>query len=514
MHARRLSGRAKALSRAGALLRAGLGRAGFAAAVLLLFAVGGDDPVPWPGGEPPTDAELATQIDDALALYERERFEEYLEAAEKGEDAEHIFVLQEDIDAGLHDLERLFNFGDALFGHEFRPSDGYGSQGVPVPMARVHQGRRGGLDSMSCAGCHFVGGADGAGTATQNAYLRGDGNDIETAVARNPPAVIGLGFVQALAAEMTRELQFTRDEALVRAQQAGAPVVVELETKGVSFGRLEARPDGTVGTDALEGIDDDLVVKPFGWKGTFATLRRAVEDAALVHFGIQSHVLALEHQLRPDPDRLGPGPQWYDPDDDGRARELEEGILTATAVYLAMLEAPQIIPPHDPGLRDRWARGSALFDEIGCGDCHRRELPLLSPVWEEHPDTTQGAPVVLNLQTDGEHPKAGSRVQLFSDLKRHDLGPELADPIRATGGLGDEDVPPAMFLTRPLWGLAESPPYLHDGRATTVLEAIVAHGGEAEDARAAFSALPPESQADVHVFLLSLSRAPRLRVPL
>lgn len=494
MHARRLSGWPR--------------RAALAGAAVLLLAVGGDDPVPWPGGEPPGDAELAVMIEEALALHELERFEEFLEAAEKGEDAEHIFVLQEDIDAGLWDLDRLFQFGDALFGHQFRADDGYGAQGVPVPMQRVHAGRRGGLDTHSCAGCHFVGGADGAGTAAQNAFFDGDGNDIESAVARNPPAVIGLGLVQALAAEMTQELQHARDEALAEAAMGGEPVVVELSSKGVGFGRLQARPDGTVDTAEVEGVDDDLVIKPFGWKGTFATLRRTVEHAALVHFGIQSHVLALGHELVPDPDRLGPGP-WYDPDDDGRARELEEGILTATAVYLAMLEAPQIIPPHDPGLRDRWARGSAWFDEIGCGDCHRRELPLLDATWEEWPDTTDGDPVVVNLLLDGEHPKGNARVQLFSDLKRHDMGPELADPHEV-----DRDaVQPAVFLTRPLWGLAESPPYLHDGRAATIVEAILAHGGEAEEARVAFTSLPPEAQADVHVFLLSLSRAPRLRVP-
>jgi CxxC motif-containing protein (DUF1111 family) len=67
-------------------------------------------------------------------------------------------------------------------------------------------------------------------------------------------------------------------------------------------------------------------------------------------------------------------------------------------------------------------------------------------------------------------------------------------------------------LTRPLWGLAESPPYLHDGRAATIPEAILAHGGEAKEARDAFAALSPESQANVHIFLLSLTREPKVRV--
>ena len=487
----------------------GLNRARAAPAALLLLALGGDEPVPWPGGESPSDAALAVAIEDALALHERERFEEYLEAAEKGEDAEHVFVLQEDIDAGRHDLARLFQFGDALFGHEFRASDGWGASASVEPLQRVHRGRRGGLDGFSCAGCHSLGGPDGAGTATQSAYLRGDGDDIRSAVPRNPPALIGLGFVQALAAEMTQELQYRQGEALADAAADGEAVEVVLSSKGVGFGRLVARPDGSVDDSGLEGIDADLVVKPFGWKGTFPSLRRAIEDAALVHFGIESYVLTLWHQADPDPDRLGAGPEWYDPDGDGRARELEEGTLTATAVYLAMLESPQIIPPHDPGLRDRWARGSAHFDAVGCGDCHRRELALASSVWNEHPDSTGGPPVTLNLQLDGEQPKSGALVQLFSDLKRHDLGPALADPHPGLPG----EPPPGTYLTRPLWGLAESPPYLHDGRAATIPEAILAHGGEAEASRMAFEALDDDARADLHVFLLSLSRAPRLQVP-
>ncbi len=479
-------------------------------AALLSLALGGDDPVPWPGGDPPTDAEVVVQVEDALGLFEQERFEEYLEAWEKGEDAEHIFVLQPDIDAGLYDLEQLFIRGDALFGHEFRAEDGFGSEGAPVPMQRVHRGRRGGLDGFSCAACHSLGGADGAGSATQNAHLRGDGEHLSSTVVRNPPAVIGLGFVQALAAEMSNELQQQRDAALATAADTGEAVTVTLRTKEVEFGALTAEPDGTLDLDALHGVDSDLVVKPFGWKGDVATLRRAIEDAALVHFGIQSHVLTLAHELQPDPDRLGSGPDWFDPDGDGQARELEEGTLTAAAVYLAMLESPQIIPPHDPTLRDRWAHGSALFDELGCADCHVRQLPLLNAQWRELPDTTEGGPVVVNLLSDGEHPKAGPRVQLFSDLRRHHMGPELADPHEQPS----DGIDPGEFLTRPLWGLAESPPYLHDGRAATIPEAIIAHGGEGEASRNAFVARSTEDQADLHVFLLSLSRAPRLRVPL
>jgi CxxC motif-containing protein (DUF1111 family) len=62
--------------------------------------------------------------------------------------------------------------------------------------------------------------------------------------------------------------------------------------------------------------------------------------------------------------------------------------------------------------------------------------------------------------------------------------------------------------------LAETAPYLHDGRAATIPEAILAHGGEAQDSRDAFASLSAEERASLHVFLLSLSRTPKLRGPL
>lgn len=474
-----------------------------------LLASSPDSPVPWPHGAPPTSAALDEALSGALELSDRERLEEVLEAAEKGEDGEHIQLFQKDVDAntyGYGELDRLFRFGDSFFAHEFRGEDGYGASATPQ-LQRVHTGVYGGLDTFSCAGCHSVGGPDGAGSETQNALLLGDGDRASSANVRNPPNVLGLGFVQALGVEMTFDLQARRDEALAQAHEGGAPVSVALESKGVSFGTLIALPDGTLDTSAIEGVDPDLVVKPFGWKGNVARLRRFSEDAARIHFGVQSAVLCEQHQLTPDPEKLGTGSKWFDPDDDGKNSEILEGIVTASAVYMAMLESPVMLPPYDPGLRERWSSGSLLFDEIGCATCHHRDLLLSYAIWSEYPDTTGGPPVKLNLVNDGDQPRSHLLVPLFSDLKRHDMGDVLANPHDEPDG-----IPRAHFLTRPLWGLAESPPYLHDGRAATIPAAILGHGGEAQESRDAFAALSAEEQADLHVFLLSLTREPKPRV--
>jgi CxxC motif-containing protein (DUF1111 family) len=98
-------------------------------------------------------------------------------------------------------------------------------------------------------------------------------------------------------------------------------------------------------------------------------------------------------------------------------------------------------------------------------------------------------------------------VHLFSDLKRHDMGPALA--TRSAQGT----IPASVFLTRSLWGLADTAPYLHDGRAPTVHDAIVLHGGEASAARDAYLKLDEKDRAGVRVYLASLSRQPKLFVP-
>src|SRR6185369_856055 len=142
------------------------------------------------------------------------------------------------------------------FEHEFRRDDGYGAADNPQ-LQRVHSGVYGGRDTFSCAGCHSVGGPDGAGAETQNAFLLGDSDHNSSANIRNAPAVLGLGFVQALGAEMTADLQFQRDNALALAASKGVPVNVLLTSKGVSFGELRADADGTLDSSKVEGVDPD-----------------------------------------------------------------------------------------------------------------------------------------------------------------------------------------------------------------------------------------------------------------
>lgn len=474
----------------------------------------------------PEDTVLLQQLGKAIDLRRREDFDRVLDARDPGELVEHATLTDTTLDRHILGIDALFVVGDELFGYLFRPENGWGAGGTDrtavgytPQLRRVQQGRAGGPDAFGCFSCHSKGGPDGAGTQTQNAFLSGDGARIGSADQRNPPHLLGLGPVALLAREMSATLQAEAAEASARARAEGRRVEQALSAKGVSFGRVIARPDGTFSYAALEGVDSDLTIRPFGWKGHQATLRDMAEESLHIHQGLLSKRIQLavrDGSLDAAP--YGKGP-WSDVDEDGVSLEIDSGMLTTVVAYLAQLEAPVIRPPHDPGLLDAFAAGRSYFDAVGCAGCHVPTLELGDPKLDARspqPPTDASPAFIVDVAKDGDGPKIEPKyagrttsylVRLFSDLKRHDMGEGLASPF-AQG-----TIPARMYLTRPLWGLAETAPYLHDGRAPTLQEAIVLHGGEATPARDAYLALDAQAQASVRVFLASLSRAPKLFVP-
>jgi hypothetical protein len=472
----------------------------------------------------PDDSILLEQLEEAIDLRRREDFDRMLDARDPGELIQHATLTEAHFDRRTLGIDALFIVGDELFGYQFRPENGWGGVARKFgaidhtpQLRRVHHGPAGGPDAFACISCHFKGGPDGAGMQTQNAFLHGDGARIGAADQRNPPHLLGLGPVSLLAREMSAELQAQAGAAGERARAEGREVEQKLTAKGVSFGRVTARPDGTLDYGALDGVDPDLTVRPFGWKGHQATLRDMAEESFHIHQGLLSNRIQLavgDGSLDRAP--YGKG-KWYDVDEDGVSLEIDSGMLTTMVAYLSQLEVPVMRPPQDPGLLDAFAAGRSRFEDIGCAGCHVPTLELNdTKVDARQPAAPDRPPFIVDVAKDGEDPKVEPRytgsktpylVHLFSDLKRHDMGPTLATPS-AQG-----TIPAQVFLTRPLWGLAETAPYLHDGRAPTVHEAIVLHGGEATGARDAYLALDESGRASVRVFLASLSRQPKLFVP-
>lgn len=157
--------------------------------------------------------------------------------------------------------------------------------------------------------------------------------------------------------------------------------------------------------------------------------------------------------------------------------ELTPEETAALAAFVRSLPAPSVEPPDParfPDLFARFTRGRTEMQRIGCTSCHVPEISLAD----------------------------GRRAQVYSDFKAHDMGAELADRDgRRT------------WTTAPLWGVAASAPWLHDGRALASLDrAILLHGGEAKSARDAYERLSPERKAEIRVFLLSLTPEPKMQV--
>jgi hypothetical protein len=128
---------------------------------------------------------------------------------------------------------------------------------------------------------------------------------------RNTLGMMGAGPIEMLAREMSVELIGIREEARLQARTRGEPVKRPLVAKGVSFGTITALPDGRVDPRGVEGVDWDLIVKPFHQKGAIASLREFSTTAMNHHHGMQ----AVE--------RFGLG---TDPDQDGVINELTVGV--------------------------------------------------------------------------------------------------------------------------------------------------------------------------------------------
>jgi hypothetical protein len=475
----------------------------------------------------PEELEVAAErARDEMTRWTRERDELLQEACDPGELAEHTRrTHQADVDEKRADVTTIFVQGEALFDRNFTRDEGLGNglgELPPPGLSRVeHRIDLGGPDAISCRECHGRAGDDGHGELHQRAWLDGDGRHLTSAKPRVAPHVAGLGAVQALAAEMTAELASMVASARAVVARSSGPVPLPLRAKGVDFGEVVVQRDGSLDTGHLKGIDADLVVKPFGWKGTQATLRGFVRHALPQHMGIEPLPLPTEPVAaraarpgeRPTRERIELMRYLFDLDRDGKAGELHEGQLTSLATYLALLDVPLVLPPRTDAAYAAWERGGALFGAIGCAGCHVAELPLRAARWVERPDDASPG-LVLDLISDNQvRPRLGQfdkgrseiPVALFSDLRRHDMGAGLAE--RAEGGAG-----PTVFLTRPLWGVADRTFFLHDGRARSFAQAIRLHGGEAQPSADAYDKLAPEAARELEVFLLSLRRFPQGRI--
>ncbi len=370
----------------------------------------------------------------------------------------------------------------------------------------------------SCAACH--------GRPRGSA---GVGGDVVTRPdSRDAPHLFGLGLKEMLADEITTDLRMIRSVAMARAHLFGRPVTRQLKSKGVSYGSITVKPDGTVDTSAVQGVDADLRVRPFFHHGGTISIREFVVGALNDEMGLTAvdpevaraarggrFVTPSGMVLDGSTDRIQVPPatdEQSDPDGDGIVNEVPVSLVDHFEFYLLNYFKPATYEQTNDT-----ARGRRLFDRVGCAVCHVPELQLnrdrrvadvetvYDPVKGIFNSLFATAIPLFNTVDDGSgFPLLKPPLfqpflvkDIFTDFKRHDLGPNFHER-NYDGTLR------TLFLTTPLWGVGTTAPYGHDGRSINLMEVILRHGGEAEEARNRFATLTRPQQNDLIAFLNSL----------
>lgn len=354
-----------------------------------------------------------------------------------------------------------FNDGDALFDLPFRPADGLGPLYIRTACSSCHaEGSRGpGLvqkmvvveadgvtpvaDQSALAFGHTVRQGMAAGATTPIEPPPALGN-VKVSIRLGPP-VLGRGYIEAVDdAELVRlEAEQARRTDGIHGKIGRAPFA-SLPNPDTSFGSFQ---------------QGEVVIGKLGLKSRIATVDDFAADAFQGDMGLTTPMRPTELA---NPDGLA--------DDRRTGVDLDLGHVDRVAFYLRRIAIPRRV-----GLTER---GAALFEQTACAVCH---VPALR--------TRASYPIA---------PIAGIDAPIYSDLLLHDMGAALAD------GMTDGGASPRGWRTAPLIGLRFQASYLHDGRAPSVADAVMAHDGEARGAALAFGALSEDDRRALIDFVEAL----------
>jgi RNA polymerase sigma factor (sigma-70 family) len=398
--------------------------------------------------------------------------------------------------------------GEVLFVKEWVPNDprSHGGDGLgPV------------YNETSCVACHGLGAPGGAGpesknvvliTATPNgcgattgldkfhpgfrgsrsAVLHRYGTEHEYASwrrrliasssgepSKSPPsrgeASID-GRIQALKEQTTPDRRIRERSPSIAAVNGFSLSLAERNTPALfGIGRIDEIPSEALVAAAAsehEGVRGRVSrtregrIGRFGWKAQLASLHEFVRGACANELGLE----VPGHSQATSPVALSSRPHGLD---------LTEADCDALVAFVRALPAPVVVDPSGPQGSDDMLSGRRLFSEVGCASCH---TPVLGDV--------KG---------------------IYSDLLLHDMGQSLSDSGSSYGIDGPSSPvgpSPREWRTPPLWGYRDSAPYLHDGRAQNLAEAVALHDGQARTSTHRYFGLNSQERAQVEVFLKSL----------
>jgi CxxC motif-containing protein (DUF1111 family) len=372
--------------------------------------------------------------------------------------------------------KRHFDLGHMLFNARWQPA-GHASQLVGLGPLFVEN---------SCATCH-EGGARGrpptaAGALSSSFVLQLGGPATAYGHVLNTRAIEGHQPEGRITVTLhqregrhadgqrwtLREPRYAVVDSPLPALPAGVVLKPRIGPAVFGVGLIDAVP-----RSALEAIRDAQpaavrgeVGGRFGWQGDAMSLVDQTALAFAREMGLTSGMLSRDDCTQAQADCLE-APQAVTP-------ELPEEFFHAVNTFQFLLAAPargKIDPATD-------VAGAALFERAGCAACH---VPQLSVPRDQ----------------------GGIRIDPYTDLLLHDLGEGLAD--RTVAGT----VVPSRWRTPPLWGLAHAlqagpVALLHDGRASSIEEAILWHEGQGAEARRNFMAMDAASRQQLLAWVESL----------
>lgn len=388
--------------------------------------------------------------------------------------------------------------GRDLFEHEWTPNDplAHGDGLGPVYNAK------------SCAACHFQGGLGGGGSVKHNAtsfevHARPNDDTFVTGTIHNfsinptqqesfavakklyptiPARKVTSGdphcqytvtvpafdplhtqTVQATALFGSGWLDLISDKAIRQNQRnrrmSSIAKELSLDFASIPTGKIPLTEEGSLGK--------------FGWKGQAASLTDFVANACANELGLGTPAKAQAQPIHMNSAAAV-------------APDLDKKQFRALVAFVKTLPKPIEATPNDPTERERAARGKKIFGMVGCAVCHTPDLGGVSGVYSDF--------LLYALDDPGPSGEPYGFTPPPKELQLAQRPEHLPEPNE--------------WKTPPLWGVADSAPYMHDGSAPTLEAAITRHNGDAKNVLKAYQALPPDEQAGIIAFLKTLKAPP------
>ena len=305
-------------------------------------------------------------------------------------------------------------------------------------------GRNNYFNADSCRACHQDPVIGGAGGIDVN-VLRAGKRDLETGLYED----VSTPLLHRSSGIHLQPQYLDSESNIIEARQ---PISL------LGIGYVDEIPDNLILQNADEfdenndGISgrvrylEDGRIGRFGWKAQIPNVSDFVADALLNEIGITVHSEISDFTVEDDHDTCA------DP-------ELFEDDFLDLYFFLQELSPPTT----ESSLSEEQLQGKQMFEDIGCALCH---IPTINAV------------------------------PLYSDLLLHDIAKDELSLVEQ-----DNSVLATEFRTPPLWGAAKTPPYMHDGSAATLEEAILLHDGESIQVRQNYTSLTDEEKNNILMFL-------------